>query len=148
MVEQETAARPRRVGRGPARADKEIAGKSPTQIAFDRLRKDKVAVVCTVVVLLLVLVAIFAPLITQVRSTSTGTSATPTLPTPTDVLDFDGYPKVGPPFHPFTWDHPLGRRPADRLRQPRLPALRAADLADRRRVGDDRLHHHRRRRSA
>ena len=45
--------------------DKEIAGKSPNQIALSRLRKDKVAVVCMVVMLLLVLIAVFAPLITK-----------------------------------------------------------------------------------
>ena len=43
----------------------EIAGKSPTQIAFSRLRKDKVALVCAVVVVLLVLIAACAPLITR-----------------------------------------------------------------------------------
>jgi len=42
-----------------------VAGRSPTQIAFERLRKDKVAVVCFTIVMLLVLLAILAPVITN-----------------------------------------------------------------------------------
>src|SRR3954447_5147374 len=91
-------------------ASKEIAGKSPTAIAFSRLRKDKVAFACTVVLLLLVLLALFAPLITKWFDIYWDISD-PNAPDVTDVLDFDGYPKVGPPFHPFTWDHPLGVAP-------------------------------------
>ena len=30
--------------------DKKLAGRSPTQIAFERLRKDKLAVVCLAIV--------------------------------------------------------------------------------------------------
>ena len=41
------------------------------------------------------------------------------------VLDFDGYPIVGPPLHAFTWDHPLGHRARHRLRQPGPPAATA-----------------------
>ena len=89
-------------------ASKEIAGKSPTAIAFSRLRKDKVAFACTVVLLLLVLLALLAPLITKWFDIYWDISD-PNAPDVTDVLDFDGYPKVGPPFHPFTWDHPLHR---------------------------------------
>ena len=35
-----------------------VAGRSPTRIAFDRLRKDKVALVCTIVILVMVLMAL------------------------------------------------------------------------------------------
>jgi peptide/nickel transport system permease protein len=40
-----------------------VAGRSPWQIAWRRLRRDRVALAGGVVVILLVLVAIFAPLI-------------------------------------------------------------------------------------
>jgi ABC-type dipeptide/oligopeptide/nickel transport system permease subunit len=90
--------------------DKEIAGKSPTQIAFTRLRKDKVAVACSIVLVLLVLLAALAPLITKALDIYWDIQD-PNAPDVTEVLDFDGYPKVGPPYHPFTWDHPLGVAP-------------------------------------
>ena len=94
-------------GKKPA---KEIAGKSPTQIALTRLRKDKVAVVCAIIIFLLVLIAVIGPFI--VRKMGLYWDITePNAPSQTDVLEFDGYPKVGPPFHGFTWDHPLGVAP-------------------------------------
>jgi peptide/nickel transport system permease protein len=89
---------------------KEIAGKSPSQIAFRRLRQDKVALVCSVVLLLLVLLAAFAPLITKAFGVYWDIKD-PRAPSTSQVLEFDGYPKFGPPFHSFTWDHPLGIAP-------------------------------------
>ncbi|HRD61210.1 MAG TPA: ABC transporter permease [Nocardioides sp.] len=89
---------------------KEIAGKSPRQIAFSRLRRDKLAVFCTLTLVFLVLLAICAPLITRFFDIYWDVSD-PNAPNTTDVLDFDGYPKIGPPFHGFTWDHPLGVAP-------------------------------------
>lgn len=94
---------------GPKR-DKEIAGKSPNQIAFSRLRKDKVASICLVVMVLLVLIAVFAPLITRLFGVYWDVTE-PRAPNTTDVLAFDGFPKIGPPFNSFTWDHPLGVAP-------------------------------------
>jgi peptide/nickel transport system permease protein len=112
MVEQTTTlAHDESVG-GPdgSRSDKEIAGKSPNQIALSRLRKDKVAAVCTVVMLILVLIAAFAPLITRAFGVYWDVTD-PSAPNTTDVLAFDGFPKIGPPFNSFTWDHPLGVAP-------------------------------------
>jgi peptide/nickel transport system permease protein len=94
-------------GPGP---NKEIAGKSPNQIALSRLRKDKVATVCMVVMLILLLIAIFAPLITRAFGIYWDVTD-PKAPNTTDVLAFDGFPKIGPPFNSFTWDHPLGVAP-------------------------------------
>jgi ABC-type dipeptide/oligopeptide/nickel transport system permease subunit len=94
-------------GSGP---NKEIAGKSPNQIALSRLRKDKVAAVCMVVMLILVLIAAFAPLITRAFGVYWDVTD-PNAPNTTDVLAFDGFPKIGPPFNSFTWDHPLGVAP-------------------------------------
>ncbi len=42
------------------------AGRSPSRIAWDRLKNDKVAVVCAIVVVFFVVVAIFAPLIVKI----------------------------------------------------------------------------------
>lgn len=85
--------------------DKKIVGKSPTRIAFERLRKDKVAVVCATIVIILVLLGLFAPLICKLWGIL-----------PDDAPDhgstseyqYLGYPNVGPPFNGFTWAHPLG----------------------------------------
>jgi peptide/nickel transport system permease protein len=88
----------------------EVTGRSPTRIAFDRLRKDKVAVVCTVVMVVLVLLALLAPVITNALNLHWDIRD-PEAPTPSEVLEFDGYPAIGPPFHGFTWDHPLGIAP-------------------------------------
>lgn len=86
---------------------KAIAGRSPTRIAVDRLRKDKIAVICFLVVLLYALVAIFSGLITQLLGVSTDTVMSST------VIDLTtGLPKIGPPNHSFTMDHPFGVAPA------------------------------------
>ena len=42
-------------------------GRSPSRIAFDRLRHDKVAIVCLAIVVFFVLVAIFAPLLCKLE---------------------------------------------------------------------------------
>jgi ABC-type dipeptide/oligopeptide/nickel transport system permease subunit len=85
---------------------KEIAGKSPMQIAWGRLRRDKIAVVCMLVVLFFVLVAIFAPLITRAFGVSTQVVF------PSQYLDFQtGMPLAGPPLHGFDPQHPFGIAP-------------------------------------
>ena len=84
---------------------KKITGRSPTRIALDRLRRDKVAVASAAVVLLLVLCAIFAPLIYGAFGIGG-----PYETKGAENLRFN-YPAVGPPFYPFTWDHPLGLTP-------------------------------------
>jgi peptide/nickel transport system permease protein len=96
----------------PATLDvaKKIAGKSPTRIALERLRKDKLAVVCGGIVVLLVLLAIFAPLITNLLNIYPTAATIPY--SPNRVLDFQtGLPKNGPPNHGFWAAHPLGLAP-------------------------------------
>lgn len=90
--------------------DKVIAGKSPMRIAFQRLRSDKVAVVSGTVVLLLVVLGVLAPVITSLWGIH-ATINDPDAPPLTEVLSFDGYPALGPPYYPFTWEHPLGIAP-------------------------------------
>ena len=67
---------------------KKLAGRSPTQIAFERLRKDKMAIVCTVIVVLMVLAAVLAPWICKALNIYPTVQTMPYQSS--DVLDFDG----------------------------------------------------------
>jgi peptide/nickel transport system permease protein len=92
---------------GPTLDTPEIAGRSLTQIAWTRLRRDKVAVASMIVIILVILVAVFAPLINKILSIS-----------PYDILNGD--PKIIDPNGalPVGWKHsgisihhPLGVEP-------------------------------------
>jgi ABC-type dipeptide/oligopeptide/nickel transport system permease subunit len=85
--------------------NKKIVGKSPTRIALERLREDKVAVVCAAIVGLLVLLGVFAPLICKLWGILPDDA--PNHGHNSDYIT-NGYPNVGPPFYGFTIDHPLG----------------------------------------
>lgn len=50
---------------GPEGA-KRIQGRSPWRLAFERLRRDRAAIVCLVIIVLIVLMAIFAPLFAKI----------------------------------------------------------------------------------
>jgi peptide/nickel transport system permease protein len=91
---------------------KKLAGRSPTQIALDRLRKDKMAVVCTIIVALMVLAAILAPVISKILHIYPTAETIPYQPY--NVLDFYGnqLPIKGPPDHGFWAAHPLGIAPS------------------------------------
>lgn len=82
-----------------------IAGRSPTQIAVARLRSDKIAMVCLFVVLLFVLIAVFAPLLTKLFGVQLHAGDNVT------QLDPFNFPAYGPPDHGFTWRAPLGIAP-------------------------------------
>lgn len=88
---------------------KEIAGKSPMRIALGRLARDKIAVVCAMVVLFFIICAVFAGPISSLFGVS--------LDTPLASERVDGLnsglpkPEMGPPDGPFTWDHPMGVAP-------------------------------------
>jgi len=91
-----------------SKAAKSISGKSPMQIALGRLRRDKIAVVCAIVVVFFVLVAIFSDLLQKAFGVSTE------IVLPTQYLELTGLPKpeFGPPNGPFTMDHPFGIAPS------------------------------------
>ncbi len=88
---------------------KKIAGRSPSRIAFDRLRKDPVAVAGAAVTLFFVIIAIFAPLIAKAFGVNTQPGDNSTLIS-TDLNTYN-LPVVGPPNHGFTWAHPFGIAP-------------------------------------
>lgn len=97
---------------------KELAGRSPTRIAMSRLGHDKVAMTCSVILVILILLAIFAPLISNALGIYVSYDfSDPSKPRPSDLLDQDalnghyGYPLSGPPYHGFDWKHPLGIEP-------------------------------------
>jgi ABC-type dipeptide/oligopeptide/nickel transport system permease subunit len=87
-----------------------VAGKSPTQIALRRLRHDKVAMVCAAIVLILTVLAILAPVITEAMGLYYSIRD-PDAQSVSETTDVFGFPLVGPPLHGFTWDHPLGLAP-------------------------------------
>ena len=82
------------------------AGKSPTQIAFGRLRRDPIAVICFVIVVLFVLIAVGAPLWCDLLGVSTDT-----VQASTRVDLITGLPLKGPPDHGFDASHPFGVAP-------------------------------------
>lgn len=90
-------------------AQKQITGRSPTQIALSRLRKDKLAIVNVCIIVFLVLCAVLAPLITKYWPWGQLT----TEPDYTVLDPLTGnLPNIGPPNHGFTMTHPLGVAPA------------------------------------
>jgi len=71
----------------PVRTSATPHGKSPSRIAFDRLRKDKLAVTCACIVLFFVLIAVFAPLLSKIEGQNYSTFHT-------DLIDEYGYPTI------------------------------------------------------
>lgn len=91
------------------RSGKKITGRSPTRIALERLRQDKVAVVCASTVLVLVVLGVLAPLISSALGLKADAAPTNTA---SDFLYLTfPKPEYGPPFGGFTWEHPLGLAP-------------------------------------
>lgn len=87
---------------------KSIEGKSPLQIAMGRLVRDKIAMLCLAVVLIFVLLAILAGVISDFF----GVSTDPVLPSRyLDPLS-GGLPKKGPPLNGYDPEHPFGIAPA------------------------------------
>ncbi|HEY9563814.1 MAG TPA: hypothetical protein VIR30_08600, partial [Nocardioides sp.] len=58
---------------GEPEVPQEIAGRSPLRIAFDRLRKDPVAIICFGIVVIFGLIAIFAGTLSDLFGVSTDT---------------------------------------------------------------------------
>jgi ABC-type dipeptide/oligopeptide/nickel transport system permease subunit len=79
-----------------------IAGRSPAQMAWMRLKRDRVAVACLVVIVLVVLAALLAPLITKALGLTDEFN---------NQLIKDGGLPNGPLHSGISWDHPLGVEP-------------------------------------
>lgn len=83
----------------PVRPAAVAHGKSPLRIAMDRLRKDRVAVVCAIIVVLFILIAVLAPLLAKIEGQDYGTYNT-------GLVDEYGFPTIG-----LTSDHWFGVEP-------------------------------------
>jgi peptide/nickel transport system permease protein len=85
-----------------AESGQEIQGRSLSQIAWRRLRKDKVALTGGFFIVFLIVVAIFAPLITHI-------TGGPPNEYHSDLVD----PALGPygTFGGISWQHPMGVEP-------------------------------------
>lgn len=92
----------------PEAERKAIAGRSPTRIAFDRLRKDPIAVICFLIVLFFSLIALFADPLQSLLGVSTDPVRASTVIHPTTRL-----PLEGPPNGAFDPDHPFGVAPGN-----------------------------------
>jgi|1185.fasta_scaffold64085_1 ABC-type dipeptide/oligopeptide/nickel transport system permease subunit len=71
----------------PVRTSAMPHGKSPSRIAFDRLRKDRIALICACVVLFFVLIAVFAPLLANIEGQDYNVFHT-------DLVDEYGFPTI------------------------------------------------------
>jgi peptide/nickel transport system permease protein len=80
-----------------------VEGRSLTQIAWGRLRRDKVAMLSLAVIILIFLAALFAPLITRALGVDPNTPNT-------DLVSQDGGLPLGR-WGGISWDHPLGVEP-------------------------------------
>jgi ABC-type dipeptide/oligopeptide/nickel transport system permease subunit len=94
-----SAARPEAVAEGVAK----IEGRSLWQISWMRLKRDKVAIAGGVVVLLLIVVAIFAPLICKLVGVTPDDFHQ-------DLVDASRQVPIGK-LGGISWDHPLGVEP-------------------------------------
>lgn len=71
------------------RKNTDNASKSPSRIAWERLRRDKVAIFCSIIVIFFLLMAIFAPLLASWEGQDPNLSDT-------NLVDLDGNPIDGP----------------------------------------------------
>ena len=94
-IEAENLETPEQRARGKKNTEVRT-GRSPGRVAWDRLKADKVAVVCFVVVILFILMAIFAPLLVSLQAVDPTTGVKADVGTVhTELIDFNGLPTVG-----------------------------------------------------
>ncbi len=80
-----------------------MQGRSPSQIAWGRLKRDKVGMTSLIVVLLYIVVALLAPVITRLVGVDTQYDTT--------LIGDGGLPKGGFLNSNISWAHPLGVEP-------------------------------------
>lgn len=93
------------MGISPAELVEPSHDHASSRSALRRLRQDRGAMVCLVVVGLFVLLAVLAPLITRAFGVQLDAG------NPSRDLDAYNFPAYGPPDHGFTWRAPLGISP-------------------------------------
>jgi ABC-type dipeptide/oligopeptide/nickel transport system permease subunit len=76
-----------------------IKSKSPSRIAWDRLKRDPLAIICALIVLFFIVIAVFAPLICRILGIDPNT-------THFDLIDQYGFPTILQ-----TREHPFGIEP-------------------------------------
>jgi len=107
----------------PVRTAATPHGKSPSRIAFDRLRKDRIAVTCACVVLFFILIAVFAPVLAHLEGQNYSTFHT-------DLVDEYGFPTIAStPEHWFGIEPKTGRDNFARWVYGARPSLIIAFLA-------------------
>ncbi|HEU4913657.1 MAG TPA: ABC transporter permease [Actinomycetes bacterium] len=92
---------------GSSAESTEIAGRSLSQIAWSRLRRDKVAMTSMTVVLVVIVIAAAAPLVTRLVGVDPYTFNQD----PSIISDAGGLPVGGWLNSGISWDHPLGVEP-------------------------------------
>jgi ABC-type dipeptide/oligopeptide/nickel transport system permease subunit len=90
-------------GASPDQAQSEVQGRSLTQIAWGRLRRDRVAMISLAVIIFIFFCALFAPLICKVLGIDP-------YEVHTELVSQDGGLPLGP-VGGISWDHPLGVEP-------------------------------------
>jgi peptide/nickel transport system permease protein len=78
----------------------EVVGRSLTRIAWDRLKKDRTFIICSIILIIIVLLAAFAPLIVRLLHIDPYTINS-------DAVDDSGGKPIGP-WGGASWEHPLG----------------------------------------
>lgn len=96
---------------GRAEQNEEFAGRSPLQIAMARLRRDKLAMACLVVVMFFVIVAVFADVLAKIFGVSLDLVQVCEVVECSAASSNYGLPKAGPPAFGFDPNHPLGINP-------------------------------------
>jgi ABC-type dipeptide/oligopeptide/nickel transport system permease subunit len=98
-------------------------GKSPTRIALGRLRQDRMAMICLGILVVFVIIAVFAPVLSKIEGQDPTTLHT-------NLIDDFGYPTVGPDSHHWFGIEPrLGRDLFSRWVYGARPSLIVAALA-------------------
>jgi peptide/nickel transport system permease protein len=87
---------------GQAAGEQKITARSPMQLFWRRLRRDRVAMTALVFIVLLILMAIFAPLVVEIAGTTDPKAQS------SEALDLFGAPTGPTSEHPFGVDQ-LGR---------------------------------------
>lgn len=82
-----------------------VAGRSLLRIAWSRLRRDKVGMGSLLIILLVAIVAIFGPLISQLLGLQPNEFHS-------ELIGDGALPASGPLHSGISWDHPLGVEPS------------------------------------